>query len=151
MTAYDARPPDADLTPAVSEMSGWIGYAGRMHRLASACFVLLAVAAPTPAPGDALRIPPGVELEEGIDADAVLRAVQRDELLSLGRVLDILRTEWPGEVVQIELDILDGRVSYDFDVLSPDGRLYAVAIDAVTGQVLEVEREDGDDDDDDGD
>lgn len=122
-----------------------------MHRLAIALFVLLPVAAPTDAAADVLRIPPGVELEEGIDADAVLRAVQRDELMPLGRVLDILRTERQGEVVEIELDVDDGRVIYDFDVLTSEGRLYAVAIDAVTGQVVEVELEDEDDHDDDDD
>jgi uncharacterized membrane protein YkoI len=120
-----------------------------MHRLAFAPFVLLPVAVPTDAAADLLRIPPGVELEEGIDADAVLRAVQRDELMPLGRVLDILRTERQGEVVEIELDVDDGRVIYDFDVLTSEGRLYAVAIDAVTGQVVEVELEDEDDHDDD--
>lgn len=120
-----------------------------MHRLAIALFVLLPVAAPTDTAADVLRIPPGVELEEGIDADAVLRAVQRDELMPLSRVLDILRTERQGEVVEIELDVDDGRVIYDFDVLTSEGRLYAVAIDAVTGQVVEVELEDEDDHDDD--
>ncbi len=120
-----------------------------MHRLAFAPFVLLPVAVPTDAAADLLRIPPGVELKEGIDADAVLRAVQRDELMPLGRVLDILRTERQGEVVEIELDVDDGRVIYDFDVLTSEGRLYAVAIDAVTGQVVEVELEDEDDHDDD--
>jgi uncharacterized membrane protein YkoI len=118
-------------------------------RLAHAVpFMLLALAAPAVARAEAARIPPGVALEDGIDADAVLRAVQRAELMPLGRVLDILRAERQGEVVEIELDLDDGRVIYDFDVLSPDGRLYAVAIDAVTGQVREIELEDEHDDDD---
>jgi uncharacterized membrane protein YkoI len=102
----------------------------------------------TVAAADVLRIPPGVELEEGVEADAVLRAVQRDELMPLDRVLDILRAERQGDVVEIELDVDDGRVIYDFDVLTPEGRLYAVAIDAVTGQVVEIELEDEDDHDD---
>jgi uncharacterized membrane protein YkoI len=122
-----------------------------MARLALAPFVLLAVAAPTVAATEALRIPPGVEFEDGIDADAVLRAVQGGELMPLGRVLDILRAERQGEVVEIELDVADGRVVYDFDVLTREGRLYAVAIDAVTGEVVETELEDEDDHDDDGD
>jgi hypothetical protein len=122
-----------------------------MLRLAPVPFALLVLAAPTVAAGDALRIPPGVELEDGIDADAVLLAVQQAELMPLGRVLEVLRAERQGEVVEIELDLDDGRVIYDFDVLSPGGRLYAVAIDAVTGQVLEIELEDEDDDEDDGD
>jgi uncharacterized membrane protein YkoI len=117
-----------------------------MARFALAPFVLLALAAPTVAATEALRIPPGVEFEDGIDADAVLRAVQQDELMPLDRVLDILRAERPGEVVEIELDITDGSVVYDFDVLTLEGRLYAVAIDAVTGEVLEIELEDDDDD-----
>jgi uncharacterized membrane protein YkoI len=103
------------------------------------------------ATAEVLSLPPGVEFEDGIDADTVLRAVQQAELMPLDRVLQILRAERQGEVVEIELDIDDGRVIYDFDVLSPEGRLYAVAIDALTGQVLEIELEDEDDHDDDGD
>jgi uncharacterized membrane protein YkoI len=120
-----------------------------MHRPTLVPLVLLVLAPPTVTAADVLRIPPGVELEEGVEADAVLRAVQGGELMPLGRVLDILRTERQGEVVEIELDVDDGRVIYDFDVLTSEGRLYAVAIDAVTGQVVEVELEDEDDHDDD--
>jgi hypothetical protein len=115
-----------------------------MHRPALVPLVLLVLAPPTVTAADVLRIPPGVELEEGVEADAVLRAVQGGELMQLGRVLDILRSERQGEVVEIELDVGEGRVIYDFDVLTPEGRLYAVAIDAVTGEVLEIEYEDED-------
>ncbi len=120
-----------------------------MTRLALAPFVLVALASPSVAATEVLRIPPGVEFEDGIDADAVLRAVEQDELMPLDRVLDILRAERQGEVVEIELDVDDGRVVYDFDVLTAEGRLYAVAIDAVTGEVVEIELEDDDDHDDD--
>jgi uncharacterized membrane protein YkoI len=122
-----------------------------MTRLALAPFVLLALASPSVAATEVLRIPPGVEFEDGIDADAVLRAVEQDELMPLDRVLDILRAERQGEVVEIELDIANGSVVYDFDVLTAEGRLYAVAIDAVTGEVVEIELEDDDDHDDDDD
>jgi hypothetical protein len=119
-----------------------------MHRLIHVA-LMLPVFAPLTAAADVLRIPPGVELEEGIEADAVLRAVQGGEIMPLGRVLGILRAERRGDVVEIELDVDDGRVIYDFDVLTPEGQLYAVAIDAVTGQVVEIELEDDDDHDDD--
>jgi uncharacterized membrane protein YkoI len=118
-----------------------------MHRPALVLSVLL-VLAPLAAAGDSLRLPPGVEFEDGVDSDAVLRAVQGGRLMPLGRALDILRAEQPGDVVEIELDVDDGRVIYDFDVLTTEGRLYAVAIDAVTGQVVEIELEDDDEYDD---
>lgn len=112
-------------------------------------FLLVMLAAPVTASADAVRLPPGVDLEDWLDADAVLLAVQRSEILPLGHVLGVLRAERQGEVVEIELDLDDGRLIYDFDVLSPGGRLYAVAIDAVTGRIVEVELEDDDVDDDD--
>lgn len=115
--------------------------------------LLLALMASLSAQAEVVRLPPGVDLEEGLDADAVLQAVQRAEILPLDKVLQVLRKEREGEIVEIELDLDDGRVIYDFDVLSSGGRLYAVAVDAVTGRILEVEfeGEDGSHDDDDDD
>jgi hypothetical protein len=115
--------------------------------------LLLALMASLSAQAEVVRLPPGVDLEEGLDADAVLQAVQRAEILPLDKVLQVLRAEREGEIVEIELDLDDGRVIYDFDVLSSGGRLYAVAVDAVTGRILEVEfeGEDGSHDDDDDD
>jgi hypothetical protein len=112
---------------------------------------MIALAGASPAASDAILLPPGVELEDGIDPDSVLRAVQREEILPLDRVLGIVRAKGRGEIIQIQLDLDGGRLIYDFDVLSPEGRLYAVAIDAVTGRILDVELEDWDDHDDDDD
>lgn len=47
----------------------------------------------------------------------------------------------PGRVVKVELDYEDGRLVYEVDIHNPSG-LYEVHVDAVTGRILKVERED---------
>lgn len=48
----------------------------------------------------------------------------------------------PGEIVEIEYSIeSDGTPSYEFDIKAADGTEWEVEVDAVTGKVLEEERE----------
>lgn len=92
---------------------------------------------------------PPVETEDGLDAGFARAAVLRGEILPLDRILDILRAEFEGEIIEIQLELEDGVLTYEFDLISPDGLLYEVEIDAATGRVLDVEFEDDEDDHDD--
>lgn len=85
---------------------------------------------------------PSIQMEDGLDAGEARAAVLRGEILPLDRILAILRKEFPGEIVEIQLELEDGILIYEFDILSPDGRLNEIEIEAATGRVLEVEEED---------
>jgi uncharacterized membrane protein YkoI len=50
----------------------------------------------------------------------------------------------PGRVIEVELERDDGRWIYELELVSPEGRLYEMEIDAASGTVLEVEQEDDD-------
>jgi len=47
----------------------------------------------------------------------------------------------PGRVVKVELDYEDGRLVYEIDIRNQSG-LFEVHVDAITGRVLKVEKED---------
>lgn len=48
----------------------------------------------------------------------------------------------PGEVVDVEYNVeSDGTPSYEFDIVDKDGKEWEVEVDAVTGKILEEERE----------
>jgi len=47
----------------------------------------------------------------------------------------------PGQVIKVELDDEDGLLVYEVDVRTPAG-VYEVHINAATGQILKIERED---------
>jgi uncharacterized membrane protein YkoI len=79
---------------------------------------------------------------DGDDHDRARRAMEAGEILKLSEILRVAETARPGRVIELELDRDDGRWIYELELLSPDGRLYEMEIDAATGAVLEIERED---------
>lgn len=87
---------------------------------------------------------PQLEPEDGLDAGFARGAVLRGEILPLGQILDVLRAEFDGQIVEIQLELEEGILTYEFDILSPEGRLFEVEIDAASGKILEVEDEDED-------
>lgn len=87
---------------------------------------------------------PSIEIEDGLDAGEARAAVLRGEILSLDRILELLRKDFPGEIVELQLELEDGILIYEFDILSPDGRLNEIEIEAATGRIFEVEEEDDD-------
>lgn len=92
---------------------------------------------------------PLLRTEDGLDASFAREAVLRGEILSLDRILDVLRGVTRDKIIEIQLEYDDGRLTYEFDLLAPDGHFYEVEIDARDGTILEIEDEDGGDPDDD--
>lgn len=73
------------------------------------------------------------------DVDSVRSAVERGEILPLGRLRTLLRAQYPGEIIDMDLDHDDGRYIYEFKVLQADGRLVEIEMDAAKGTILEVD------------
>jgi uncharacterized membrane protein YkoI len=51
-------------------------------------------------------------------------------------ILQRLRPQAPGRVLDTELEVEDGRWIYEIKLLDAKGRLYAVDIDAQSGELL---------------
>jgi uncharacterized membrane protein YkoI len=79
------------------------------------------------------------------DHDRARRALEAGEILPLSDILEAATALRPGRVIEVELDRDDGRWIYELELVSSDGRLYEMEIDAGTGRVLEVELEEDDD------
>lgn len=71
-------------------------------------------------------------------------AVARGDFLPLETILGIVARDYPGQVVEIELEMDDGVWEYEVEIVTPDGRLIEVDLAASDGSILEVE--DADDD-----
>ena len=71
-------------------------------------------------------------------------AVARGEILPLAEILKKVQTTHPGRVTEVELEFSDGIRVYEVDVVTPDGRLIEVDLDARTGEVIDFEEEDDD-------
>jgi len=70
---------------------------------------------------------------------AIRAAVQRGELLPLPRIMELALARVPGDVVKTELEAKLGRLVYEVKILTRNGRVQEVKLDARTGLILRVE------------
>ncbi len=75
------------------------------------------------------------------DHDRARRALEAGEILPLSDILATATELHPGRVIEIDLERDDGRWVYELELVTPEGRLYEMEIDAASGEVLEVEHE----------
>lgn len=76
------------------------------------------------------------------DHEIARRAVQRGEILPLSKILEIAKRDYPGRVLEVDLDREDGRYLYEIEILLADGRVIELTYDGATGRLLELEIED---------
>jgi len=76
------------------------------------------------------------------DSDRAYRARERGEVRPLAEILAALERRVDGEVVGVEFESEDGRHVYEFEVITPRGRLLEVYVDAATGAILKREDDD---------
>ncbi len=71
------------------------------------------------------------------DHDRAERAVQAGQALPLQNVLQKLQTDYPGQVLEVELEHDDGRWIYEIKLLQAGGQLRKLKLNAQTGEVLQ--------------
>ena len=79
------------------------------------------------------------------DHDRARRALEAGEILPLADILSAAGATRTGRVIELELGRDDGRWVYELKLVSQEGHLYEMEIDAASGAVLDVEREEDDD------
>ncbi|MBP7000211.1 PepSY domain-containing protein [Amaricoccus sp.] len=89
--------------------------------------------APAPATPDTATLDP--------DFEQALGAVQRGEIRRLSDILPQVEAQFGGRAIETEIETDDGRWVYEMEILTADGRLFEVDVDAVTGEVIDVEEE----------
>ena len=87
-----------------------------------------------------LLLPAAVRADD--DSDRAYRALQRGEVRPLTEILATIGPALDGEIVGVEFDREDGRWVYEFEVITPGGRLLEVYVDAATGALLKTEDDD---------
>lgn len=78
------------------------------------------------------------------DFEIAQEAVAKGEILPLAEVLARLQAVHPGQVIEVELEYSDGQRVYEVELITDDGRLIEVDLDAITGTILELDEEDED-------
>lgn len=73
------------------------------------------------------------------DQQRVRTLREQGEILPLHVILEKAQTQRPGHVLEVEFKESDHRYTYEVQILSPEGEVWEVEINAVTGEPLEVE------------
>ena len=118
--------PDAGLTPAVRLLSGAMQHKAAMTRAAfrSALLLIVATATTTPARADD-------------DHDDVRGAWIRGEIVGLSEILPGLEAQTGARLIDAELEHWHGRMVYEIVMITPDGRLMGLVVDATTGEITD--------------
>ena len=86
--------------------------------------------------------PAGADRDD--DHDRAREALRCGEVRPLVIMLEELGDRLASEIVAVEFEADGGRFVYEFEVVSPSGRLEEVVVDAASGRILEREEEDDD-------
>ncbi|HLO77469.1 MAG TPA: PepSY domain-containing protein [Magnetospirillum sp.] len=70
------------------------------------------------------------------DHDRARRAVQAGEVLPLRTILDQVARDFPGDVIEAELEQRHGIPAYEIKVITTDGRVIKAYYDARTGSQI---------------
>ncbi len=71
--------------------------------------------------------------------EVVREALQRGEVLPLVKILAIANQQVPGDVIEVELEDEHGTLVYEIKILTGNGRVREVKIDARNGNVVKIE------------
>jgi uncharacterized membrane protein YkoI len=100
------------------------------------CFLLaalmLAVAAPVRADDD----------DDAREQEMARQALQQGLIRPLSEITAALGAQVPGDVISVKLETEEGMFVYEFKVLTPEGVLKEVEVDARTAKVIKVEDDD---------
>jgi uncharacterized membrane protein YkoI len=84
--------------------------------------------------------------DEGQEAEfehreAVRSAVEHGHIKPLSELLKEIQKHLPGKVLGVEIEQKGTQWIYEFRVIDTSGRLYEVAVDAATAEILKIEQE----------
>lgn len=92
------------------------------------------VAAPVAAPAIA---------DDDLDHELARQALSEGRIRPLTEILETLKTEFPGQILGVELESKGvNSFIYEFKVLTPDGKLKEVKVDAATSKILTIQDDD---------
>jgi len=76
-----------------------------------------------------------------LDAKEARELKQSGQILSLETIIAQVRKEYPGTIIQIELDEEKNRYIYEIELVNDEGVVIEIEIDASTGEVLKYKKD----------
>ena len=69
------------------------------------------------------------------------RLMESGSIQPLETILERVRAQRPGRILEVELEEEDRRYVYEIELLDESGQVWELKMNAVTGEILEQERE----------
>jgi len=82
--------------------------------------------------------------DQAHDHNQAQNALARGEVLPLHAILPGVEHAFGARLLEVEFEQRGGRPIYEMKLISPNGRIFEVVVDAATGLVLPVDEEDSD-------
>ena len=81
--------------------------------------------------------------DEQRDHDLARKALLEGRIRPLTEITDVVRSKVPGEILSVQIDVDDQkrRFVYEFDIITPEGKLREVDVDAATATILKIEED----------
>lgn len=76
--------------------------------------------------------------DDRADHDRARAALERGEIMSLRAIMEKAEADYPGRLLEVELETKHGRFVYDIEILAADGRLVELLYDAADGKLLKA-------------
>ncbi|WP_288105212.1 PepSY domain-containing protein [Sedimenticola sp.] len=76
------------------------------------------------------------------DHERAKALLESGEILPLEQILNNIRDEYPGRLLEIKLEQKKDTVIYEVELLDTEGKVWELKLDAVTGELLKRERDD---------
>jgi len=83
-------------------------------------------------------------LADDVDHERAREAVKAGKIEPLSKALGVIEKRFPGNVLEVELEEKRAGFKYEIKILSNEGRVVKVDLDAKTLEILDVEGDDGD-------
>lgn len=88
-----------------------------------------------------LMLFPGTAFSDD-DADRARDAMRAGRVLPLAEIAPRVQRQVPGEIIEISLDDDDDGPQYEIRMLTRDGRIVELEVDARTGRILDIDEDD---------
>ena len=104
-----------------------------MHRLHRRCTFAAALLA---------MLAAGLAHADDVGPETAKRLLSEGRIKPLSEILDAVRRQVAGEMLEVELELEKTGYVYELKLLRPDGKVQEVEADAASGKILKIEDDD---------
>ncbi len=90
----------------------------------------------------AALLPGAAAASDRDDHEHARRALEAGEILPLRALLERVREDYPGEVIEVELEREHGRWVYELELVRAGGRMLKLKLDARDGTLVRIRGDD---------